>query len=151
MGISNLSHTLADIKQLVEDLKQTMKICTKNQEFLLEELQQLNGQNLVVNANNEEVILGIYNEKETRKIDDLSGAQKVFDQMSLDKILNNKGTVREYYDRFNVLFGDKGYSEGFRVDLFVLCLRLDIKRELVCLHSLFLEAYLLAKFQELVY
>ncbi|GJX17274.1 transport protein Sec23-like protein [Tanacetum coccineum] len=37
-GISNLSHTLANIKQLVEDLKQTMKICTKNQEFLLGEL-----------------------------------------------------------------------------------------------------------------
>nr|GFB52908.1 hypothetical protein [Tanacetum cinerariifolium] len=71
--------------------------------------------------------------------------------MSLDNILNNKGTVREYYDRFNVLFGDKGYNEGFLVDLFILCLRPDIKRELVCLHSLFLEAYLLAKFQELVY
>ncbi|GJW99201.1 putative reverse transcriptase domain-containing protein [Tanacetum coccineum] len=54
-----------------------MKICTKNQEFLLGELQQLNGQNPVVNANNDEVILGIYNVKEARKIYDFSGAQKI--------------------------------------------------------------------------
>ncbi|GJR04519.1 hypothetical protein Tco_0527503 [Tanacetum coccineum] len=29
--------------------------------------------------------------------------------MSMDKFLNNTGTVREYYDRFNVLFGGKAY------------------------------------------
>ncbi|GJU20555.1 hypothetical protein Tco_1153897 [Tanacetum coccineum] len=81
-----------------------------------------------------------------------NSAQKVFDQMSLDKLLNNKGTVREYYDRFNLLFGGKGYNEGFLVDLFIWRLRPDIKKgiSLFTLNSLS-EAYHLAKFQESVY
>ncbi|GKD83951.1 hypothetical protein Tco_1350790 [Tanacetum coccineum] len=53
-----------------------------------------------------------------------SGAHKVFDQMSMYGI----GIVQEYYDRFNLLFGNKGFNEGYLVHLFVWNLHPDIKK-----------------------
>nr|GEU99641.1 mitochondrial translation elongation factor G [Tanacetum cinerariifolium] len=76
-----------------------------------------------------------------------SSAHKVFDQMSMYEI----GIVQEYYDRFNLLFGNKGFNEGNLVHLFLWNLHPNIKKGV----SLFTpkslsDAYHLAKVQESV-
>ncbi|GKD79933.1 hypothetical protein Tco_1342554 [Tanacetum coccineum] len=147
------------LSKLVQDLKETMKLCAKNQESLLGELRQINGTKSGNHQNYQLSSCGVgfgngsnANAENGRNDDSGNSAHKVFDQMSMDKFLNNTGTVREYYDRFNVLFGGKGYNEGFLVDLFVSHLRPDIKKgiSLFTLNSLS-EAYHLAKLQEMVY
>nr|GEU58339.1 AP-2 complex subunit mu isoform X1 [Tanacetum cinerariifolium] len=68
----------------------------------------------VVNAKSDEVIPGIYNEREIRKNDDLGNAYKVSDELSMNKFLKRKCIVKEYYDAFNSSFRDqdKLYEEN---------------------------------------
>ncbi|GJS28898.1 hypothetical protein Tco_0489518 [Tanacetum coccineum] len=80
----------------------------------------------VFNAKSNEVILGIYNDREIRKNDDLSNAHKVFDEMSMNKFL--KCTVNEYYDAFNSLFQNKRFDEWYLIDLFIFGLQSEIEK-----------------------
>ncbi|GKA78692.1 hypothetical protein Tco_0785229 [Tanacetum coccineum] len=110
-------------------------------------MKNIDGEYPVVNANNDEVIPGIYNEREVRKDDNFSGAHKVFAEMSMNKFLKRKCTVDEYYDAFNSSFSNKGLDEWYLIDLFIFALQPEIEKrfEMFKPNSLS-DAYHLAKY-----
>ncbi|GJS09184.1 hypothetical protein Tco_0365980 [Tanacetum coccineum] len=80
------------------------------------------------------------------------GVDKVFDELSVNKFLKRRCTVKEYYDAFTSSFNNQGLDEGYLIDLFVFGLQPEIEERLkwVKPRSL-LDAYSLAKLEETIH
>lgn len=86
------------------------------------------------------------NEAKEEKIDN---AWKVFAKMPIIENFKQEGTVQEYYDEFNSLFGNRGLNESYVVDLFIWGLDPEIVKGVKWLKPKSLsDAFCLAKLQE---
>ncbi|GJY50756.1 presenilin-like protein [Tanacetum coccineum] len=80
------------------------------------------------------------------------GVDKVFDELSVNKFLKRRCTVKEYYDAFTSSFNNQGLDEGYLIDLFVFGLQPEIEKRLKWVKPRSLsDAYSLAKLEETIH
>ncbi|GKA46708.1 hypothetical protein Tco_0739591 [Tanacetum coccineum] len=80
------------------------------------------------------------------------GVDKVFDELSVNKFLKRRCTVKEYYDAFTSSFSNQDLDEGYLIDLFVFGLQPEIEERVKWFKPRsFLDAYALATVQETTY
>ncbi|GJW98199.1 hypothetical protein Tco_0180007 [Tanacetum coccineum] len=82
------------------------------------------------------------------------GVDKVFDELSVNKFLKRRCTVKEYYDAFTSSFNNQGLDEGYLIDLFVFLVvyNRDIEERLKWSKPRSLsDAYSLAKLEETIH
>ncbi|GJY66510.1 transcription factor PIF1 [Tanacetum coccineum] len=78
------------------------------------------------------------------------GVDKVFDELSVNKFLKRRCTVKEYYDEFTSSFSNQDLDEGYLIDLFVFGLQPEIEERVKWFKPRsFLDAYALAMVDEI--
>nr|GEZ42818.1 hypothetical protein [Tanacetum cinerariifolium] len=112
------------------------------------QLQSLNGE--TKNTDGAYLLIhGTYSKREATKKNNFSGAQKVFDEMSMNKFLKRECTVDEYYAYFTSSISNKDWNEWYHSGLFVFGLQSKIgKRVEIFNPKSLLDAYHLAKWKE---
>ncbi|GJV95490.1 hypothetical protein Tco_1547067 [Tanacetum coccineum] len=76
-------------------------------------------------------------------------AYKVINEMSMNKFIEQYGTVKEYFDSFNSLFSKMGFDDSYLVNLFICGLSPDIEKWISLFKPKTLsDAYCLAILQE---
>nr|GFA53684.1 hypothetical protein [Tanacetum cinerariifolium] len=141
--ISALQPIKIELDRLLKDFMNLSRNSSYNSDFVddLKPLMVKDSDNVVNYGKGS----GINGRNNADKVD----AHNMFDEMSLNKFLTKHGTVKEYFDSFNLWFSKMTLEEWFRVDLFICVLPLEFRNGVRLFNpKTLLDAYCLAKLQE---